>query len=68
MNKLRFADHLITVDNDDWRVLGVGIVNNDAGTVYLHLASTTRFRQQRNGKIPVQMADWFPLSLFVEAA
>lgn len=49
----------LNVDNDTFRIIGVGVVVD--GKVYLHLASTTRFRQQRNGKSPVQIADWFPV-------
>lgn len=62
-----FENHLLTVDGDDWKVVGVGAVNEDR-QVYLHLASLTRFRQQKNGNSPVQMAEWFPLSLFEVAA
>ena len=60
--------HLITLDGDEWVIVNVGFVDNDTGKVYCHLASTTRFRQQRNGKVPVQIGDWLPTSLFEEAA
>lgn len=49
----------ISHDGDVWRVVGTGAVRD--GKIYLHLASTTRFRQQRNGPYPNQMADWIPL-------
>lgn len=42
---------------DTWRVLARG-AEDDEGRVYMHLASTTRFRQQKNGQVPVQIADW----------
>ena len=43
-------------DGDTWRIVQVGAVRD--GKAYVHLASTTRFRQQRNGKCPVQVCDW----------
>lgn len=48
-------------EGDVWRVAAVGSVND--GKVYAHLFSTTRFRQQRNGQNPIQMADWLPVEL-----
>lgn len=64
-----FSKFLISLDGDEWVVVSAGAINNADKTIYLHLRSTTRFRHQRNGKCPVQMADWLPLSLFdVEAA
>lgn len=50
-------DQIIELDGDKWRVLGIGVTNDD-GKTYLHLASTTRFRQQKNGKVPVQIGHW----------
>jgi hypothetical protein len=55
------TDKTIKHDNDTWRVLGVGAKRD--GMVFVHLASTTRFRQQRNGKCPIQMADWLPVEV-----
>jgi hypothetical protein len=49
----------ITVDGDTFIISNVGFTVE--GKIYLHLSSTTRFRQQRNGKCPVQAADWFDL-------
>jgi hypothetical protein len=49
-------------DGDRWNIAGVG-VTDDQGRVYCHLASTTRFRQQRNGRCPVQSCDWIPSAL-----
>lgn len=43
-------------DGDTWRVIGVGVERD--GKVHVHLASTTRYREQRNGKNPVQIGDW----------
>jgi len=43
-----------------WTVIGVG-ATNAAGQTYLHLASTTEFVEQRNGRRPVMQADWFTL-------
>jgi hypothetical protein len=44
---------------DTWRVLSKGITN-EAGDTYCHLASTTRFQQQRNGSRPIQAGIWIP--------
>jgi hypothetical protein len=49
----------ISIQNDVWKIDGVGFTVD--GKVYLALASTTRFRQQKNGKNPVSIADWFPI-------
>jgi hypothetical protein len=49
----------ITVAGDTFSIINVGFTVE--GKIYLHLSSTTRFRQQRNGKCPVQAADWFPI-------
>jgi|Laugresu1bdmlbsd_1035121.scaffolds.fasta_scaffold59648_1 hypothetical protein len=48
---------LIHHDGDIWAVIGHGVVRDD-GLQYCHLASTTRFVQQRNGQRAVQIADW----------
>ncbi|HEU0197086.1 MAG TPA: hypothetical protein VFQ88_07760 [Nevskiaceae bacterium] len=42
----------INFDGDTWRILGVGAHLD--GYLTCHLASTTRFRKQRNGRMPVQ--------------
>lgn len=52
-------------DNDTWKIVGEGVSHE--GKVYLHLASLTRGRQQKNGLVPLQMADWIPHET-VEAA
>jgi hypothetical protein len=46
----------IELNGDTWRVLGLG--TRHEGKIYAHLASTTRFIQQRNGQRAIQMADW----------
>jgi len=56
MSKLK-RDDLIEIDGDTWKVINLGVERED-GKVYAHLASTTRFRQQKNGKVPVQRADF----------
>ena len=53
-------DDIIRFEGALWRVLGIGITN-EAGEVYLHLGSTTRFRHQRNGRVPVQHADFISI-------
>lgn len=61
-----FLDRTIAIDNDVWKVIGVGVTDAD-GFTFLHLASTTRFRQQRNGKVPVQMGEWLAPEVFALA-
>jgi hypothetical protein len=51
-----FLDKVIVYMGDVWRVLGVGAQRD--GNTYCHLASTTNFRQQKNGAIPMQIGDW----------
>ena len=63
-----YTNRIIHWDNDQWRVIGQGAVNtsDDAyndDLVYVHLASTTRFREQRNGRNPIQIGDWVPVSV-----
>ena len=50
-------DRTFAFDNDTWRVVGIGVTDADGFTAF-HLASTTRFRQQRNGRNPVQIFQW----------
>lgn len=58
---------MITIqhDGDTWNVLGEGATCD--GKTFCHLASTTRFRQQRNGKNPVQMCDWIDSAVILAA-
>ncbi|WP_441253643.1 hypothetical protein [Bradyrhizobium sp. 613_E4_N2_2] len=48
---------VIEHEGDHYRVLATGAID-EAGRVYCHLASTTRFVQQRNGRRPIQICDW----------
>jgi hypothetical protein len=43
-------------DGDTWEIVGLGVLVD--GKRYVHLSSTTRFRQQKNGRNPVQSCDW----------
>lgn len=55
------ANQTINLDGDTWAVLSTGAVkiNEEGGSLtFCHLASTTRFRQQRNGANPIQICDW----------
>ena len=47
---------VIRYENEDWRIVGIGA--KEEYHTFLHLASTTRFRMQRNGPVPVQKAVW----------
>lgn len=39
-----------------WRVIGVGTERN--GNTFCHLASLHEFRQQKNGRVAMQINDW----------
>lgn len=61
MNTTNYNDLVIQHDDEAWRVLGTGV--RDERGVYCHLASVNRFRQQKNGKYPVQIADFIPVAV-----
>ena len=48
-----------------WRVLGVGTERD--GNTYCHLASLHQFRVQKNGKVPMQIADWIDSAVLAAA-
>ncbi len=50
------SEQTLKHDGDTWRVLSLGVERD--GKQYAHLASTTRFRSQKNGANPVQICDW----------
>ena len=50
---------------DTWAVIGQGACRD--GKIYCHLASTTQFRQQRNGPNPIQIGDWIDTSVILAA-
>lgn len=47
---------ILTLDGDTWRVVGIGASRE--GKTFVHLASMTRIRQQKNGFCPIQMGEW----------
>lgn len=49
-------DMKVRKNGDVWRIAGIG-VSKEAET-FCHLASTTRFIEQRNGSRPIQIQDW----------
>jgi hypothetical protein len=53
-------------DGDTWEILSKGRSEN--GKIYCHLASTTRFNQQKNGRVPIQIADWIDHQVILSAA
>lgn len=59
------ADLVIEHEGDTWRVIGQGATR--PGQRYCHLASTTRGRQQRNGTVWVQVADWIDDEILAQA-
>jgi len=50
-------DDLIRYNGAEWRVIGVGATRAD-GLTYYHLASTTEFVGQRNGRRPRMIGAW----------
>ncbi|MGV1017469.1 MAG: hypothetical protein ACOYBW_08840 [Fluviibacter phosphoraccumulans] len=54
---MKFLFDYVQHDGDRWQVVSYGATRDD-GTRYVHLASTTRFRNQCNGRMPLQIADW----------
>jgi hypothetical protein len=54
--KARVYDKVIQIEGREWRVVGVGTVQD--GKVYCHLVSTTEGRMQKNGWMPKQIGDW----------
>lgn len=65
MDKINFNGKKIEVDGDVWTVVATG--TQVAGNTYCHLASTTRFRAQKNGATPIQIGDWIDTAV-LEAA
>jgi len=57
------ADVHVEVNGDTWKVLSMGA--RRYGKTYCHLASETRFREQRNGRVPMQISDWLDDELLV---
>lgn len=53
-------------DGDTWTIVAQGATRD--GKVFCHLASTTRFRHQRNGKNPIQINDWIDHAAILSAA
>lgn len=54
--KSNYLEKIIVHMGDAWRVIGVGAQRD--GNTYCHLLSLTRGRQQKNGWMPFQIADW----------
>lgn len=55
----------INHDGDTWEIVNQGIKKDDK--TFCHLASTTRFRQQKNGKNPIQIGDWIDNTVIEDA-
>jgi len=64
--RTNLLDRTAAFDGDVWKVIGVGVTDAD-GFVFLHLASTTRFRQQKNGKVPMQISTFMHPDVFTFA-
>ena len=48
-------------EGDTWRIRNTGITRGDE--IYAHLDSTTQFTEQRNGRVPKQIATFIPARL-----
>lgn len=57
--KAGLLDRICLIDQDRMKIVAVGGSCPEDGTIYLHMASTTRFRKQKNGDYPVQYCGWF---------
>lgn len=59
--KDNLIDRIVLTDGGkhEARIVNVGNYCPDEDTIYLHLSSTTQFRDQRNGKNPVQYSGWY---------
>jgi hypothetical protein len=57
--KLRPADAYVTVDGEEYRVVGTGAEKDSR--LYCHLASITDFTMQKNGACPKQIMEWIPV-------
>lgn len=49
------------VSTNKARIVGVGNTDADTNRVFLHISSLEKFRQQKNGKNPVQYCDWYDI-------
>jgi len=58
MKRAELINKQVRYANDVWKVVGVGAERDNA--TYLHLASTTNFRQQKNGPCPHQICCYIP--------
>jgi hypothetical protein len=65
MTEVNFNGKEIVLAGDVWTVVATGTQVD--GNTYCHLASTTRFRTQKNGKTPVQIGEWVDTAV-LEAA
>ena len=59
--KAQLMDKVLLADSGThkMKIIGVGTYCPAEDTIFLHLASTTKFRAQRNGKVPVQYGGWY---------
>lgn len=53
-------------DGDTWNIVAEGVTRD--GKTLCHLASTTRFRQQKSGPYPIQISDWIENERILSAA
>ncbi len=58
-------DHTLVHAGHAWRVIGVGAERN--GNTFCHLANLYHFRQQKNGRVPVQICDWVDSAVLAAA-
>lgn len=60
MARVLKMDMKIRREGDQWRIIGLGRSDHPdhPNMVFCHLASTTRFRQQKNGATPIQICTW----------
>lgn len=54
---IKHGDYILH-NGTSWKVLAVGVTDEDTGKTYVHLASTKEFVEQKNGARPKQCAVW----------
>lgn len=64
MNLREYLGTTVKHDGDEWKIVGIGALVDDA--VFCHLASTTRGTTQKNGWCPSQTADFIKIEKLVK--
>lgn len=66
VNREKFIGVTLVHAGHAWRVIGVGAQRD--GNTFCHLSNLYQFRQQKNGRVPVQINDWVDTAVLNTAA